>query len=56
MHKVAPVVTLLAQMAASVEDDFVDQGAVERVKSMIAEVMSTARANMEAAQMAEDEA
>ena len=33
--KVAPLITMFAHMAASEEDDFVDQGAIERCKGMM---------------------
>ncbi len=35
MKAYAPVITLLAQMAASEEDIFVDESAIDRVKRMM---------------------
>merc|ERR1712151_200112 len=47
MHAYAPVITLFAQMAASEEDVFVDQSAVDRVRQMMADMMGTVRVNLD---------
>merc|ERR1712190_425707 len=53
MHSYAPVITLFAQMAASEEDVFVDQSAVDRVRQMMADMMGTVRVNLDQLQGAE---
>merc|ERR1712151_349658 len=47
MHSYSPVITLFAQMAASEEDVFVDQSAVDRVRAMMADMVGTVRVNLE---------
>lgn len=41
-------------MAASEEDVFVDESAIDRVKRMIAEMVGTVRVNLDALTAAED--
>merc|ERR1712039_685646 len=53
MHAYSPVITLFAQMAASEEDVFVDQSAVDRVRQMMADMMGTVRVNLDSLQSAE---
>merc|ERR1719281_1028400 len=53
MHSYAPVITLFAQMAASEEDVFVDQSAVDRVRQMMADMMGTVRVNLDQLQSTE---
>lgn len=47
MHAYSPVITLFAQMAASEEDVFVDQSAVDRVRQMMADMVGTVRVNLD---------
>merc|ERR1712159_789120 len=53
MHAYSPVITLFAQMAASDEDVFVDQSAVDRVRQMMSDMVGTVRVNLDALQGAE---
>merc|ERR1712110_325322 len=53
MHSYSPVITLFAQMAASEEDVFVDQSAVDRVRQMMADMMGTVRVNLDQLEGAE---
>merc|ERR1711981_440410 len=53
MHAYSPVITLFAQMAASEEDVFVDQSAVDRVRTMMNEMIGTVRGNLDALTYAE---
>jgi hypothetical protein len=53
MHAYSPVITLFAQMAASDEDVFVDQSAVDRVRQMMADMVGTVRVNLDSLQGAE---
>merc|ERR1712159_702013 len=53
MHAYSPVITLFAQMAASEEDVFVDQSAVDRVRAMMQEMVGTVRVNLDALEGAE---
>merc|ERR1712226_844993 len=50
MHAYAPVITLFAQMAASEEDVFVDQSAVDRVRAMMEQMIGTVRVNLDGLQ------
>merc|ERR1712159_718003 len=47
MHAYSPVITLFAQMAASEEDVFVDQSAVDRVRAMMQDMVGTVRVNLD---------
>lgn len=47
MHAYSPVIQLFAQMAASEEDLFVDQSAVDRVRAMMEEMVGTVRVNLD---------
>merc|ERR1712184_55884 len=53
MHSYSPVITTFAQMAASEEDVFVDQSAVDRVRAMMADMVGTVRVNLDQLQGAE---
>jgi len=53
MHSYSPVITLFAQMAASEEDVFVDQSAVDRVRAMMADMVGTVRVNLDQLESAE---
>merc|ERR1719281_1891503 len=53
MHAYSPVITLFAQMAASEEDVFVDESAVDRVRAMMQEMVGTVRVNLDALEGAE---
>merc|ERR1712176_367593 len=53
MHSYSPVISLFAQMAASEEDVFVDQSAVDRVRQMMKDMMGTVRVNLDSLQGAE---
>merc|ERR1712159_880340 len=47
MHAYSPVITLFAQMAASEENVFVDQSAVDRVRAMMQDMVGTVRVNLD---------
>merc|ERR1712113_1210021 len=49
----ASLITLFAQMAASEEDVFVDQSAVDRVRAMMADMVGTVRVNLDSLQSQE---
>jgi hypothetical protein len=53
MHSYSPVISLFAQMAASEEDVFVDQSAVDRVRAMMADMVGTVRVNLDKLEGAE---
>merc|ERR1712170_296327 len=53
MHAYSPVITLFAQMAASEEDVFVDQSAVDRVRAMMQQMVGTVRVNLDQLQSTE---